>query len=244
MNNNDNIKLALLKLNESNDEIDTTIYDDEEDDDVYGWEFLDDIDDDDVVSDEEMEFSTMMKEFIHSLLQMEKNSPSIVEAFSSDKKLNDHFTSHCIAKDKTKKSNRQNVYYDFDDVKQYENYEYVVYDDLTIDREKTQVIDNLFDYENIIKAFWKLFEGDRGILFTPLCGFEDNGGNTVSIGFRSFSTNYTKNYSGGNTIDFLVVGNKRTKTLYPLDASYVENKFNNCVKRMSKKFVGKFNINH
>lgn len=46
-----------------------------------------------------------------------------------------------------------------------------------------------------------------------------------------------------NTINFLMYG-RYTKTLFPLDANYLQNKFNNLVIRWNIKYNQPFKINH
>lgn len=97
--------------------------------------------------------------------------------------------------------------------------------------------------EEVIKGFHKLFEGSTTLAFTPLCGFVSTDGKAVSVVFHSFANKYTLNYEDGNTIDYLMYKSGHTKTLFPLDANYLENKFNNLVIKWNKKYNKPFTIN-
>jgi len=64
----------------------------------------------------------------------------------------------------------------------------------------------------------------------------------VNILFNSYATDVTQNYLG-NIINFLMYG-RHTKTLFPIDADYLQNKFNNLVIRWNIKYNQPFKINH
>ena len=81
-------------------------------------------------------------------------------------------------------------------------------------------------------------------MWISLCWFISNDGKSASIGFNSFANNNTKNYTKGNTIDYIMFDYRNTKTLFPLDASYLQNKFNILVVKWNTKYSTPFPINH
>ena len=89
-----------------------------------------------------------------------------------------------------------------------------------------------------------MFEGNCSILFGNSCGLYNQSGQT-RLGLYAFSSDVTRNYLGGNTVDICIMsGTGRTITLYSVDSYLLENKFNNIVKKYSSN--KKFNvlINH
>ena len=219
-----------------------SIYNDRDDD-------IDDVDEDDFVSEEELAFAKELGDFLIELASIDDD---ITEEFLTDKKANKHFYKHCIAHSNDKISKRSNIYYDFKDVSQYKQYEKFISNKLKSyyggdisrhDKKNIILIDNLLDTDNINKAFRRLFEGDKYIIFSVMCNLRNSAG-PISIIVHSFANDVTKNYTLGNTIDIMAAALKGTNTLYPIDANYFENKVNNILSKYSSKPLKRFKINH
>lgn len=176
------------------------------------------------ISKEEMQFEKELHDFLQSLIDTEQ---SLTEEFVSGSELRNHYRKHCLCGIPTRKSRKSNVYYDFDDINKYGNYENKISSEVN----KTElVISYLGDTQVINNYFHKLFECYQSIYFTTSCGFENTHG-PVNIGIHAFSTDKTKNYSSANTVNFLVLSRRKTVTMYPVDAHYLESKINNIIKK-------------
>lgn len=149
---------------------------------------------------------------------------ALTEEFTSVNNKAEHFRRHCLGKNNTwKKSSRGGVYYDFTDIKEYEDREAFLDKEI---RSSSFNIKDLCDVDTVTKAMHKLFAGNICINFNTSCGLYNNSGR-VALSIHSFATDATTNYPH-NTVDFVVrtpAGN--TITLYPVDANYLENKLNN-----------------
>lgn len=192
---------------------------------------------DDPPTEAEEEFARELKKMVEDLFKEE----DLNESFKSRSRLLDHYNRHCLAKDRNKKSRRTAVYYDFKDVGLYMHYEKYV-DDLRA--QQGMLHNSLLNTSDIIKSFHRLFEGNRVLIFSISCGFISNGDRQpVYIKLHSWANEVTTNYKS-NTIDFMMYDSKYTKTLFPLDANYLENKFNNLVTKWNNKYNVPFKINH
>lgn len=215
---------ALNQLNDLNEE-----FDDFDDPDYQG------------ISSEEKVFA----QEIFNLLQTEidESEKLLLEKFTSEKSLNNHFHIHCLGKVKEKTSTKTRIYYDFKDVSQYREYEKELNSSLQSAGPNVEIVGSLLDVETVIKTFRKLFEGNQYILFSRLCGLHNSSGE-VALGLHSFASSKTNNYKLGNTIDLMILApGNRTITLYPVDAYYLETKFNNIIKDHSDLDI-QFKINH
>lgn len=178
-------------------------------------------------------FSTDLFNFFQDLID-----EALTEDFTSDYSAYRHFAEHC--RGFNKKSKRSHVYYDFNDLDDYLAHESEVSKAVNNTTE-SQVITDLMDYPDVIKKLRRLFEGNRTVLFSATCNFTSSSGPCI-IGLKSWSTQYTANYMD-NTVDFIVETlSGKTITMFPLDASYVENKLNNLIERISKDIL-KLKIN-
>lgn len=189
----------------------------------------------------EEEFAKEIYKFIQDIT---KRDTTITENFADITKLTEHYMKHCIAGDNSKKSIKTNVFYDFNNMKDYEDYVKEIETKANGMSKRLIRIDSLYNTQEVINAFRKLFEGNFTITFSSLCGFISNDGKSVSIGFNSFANNNTKNYTKGNTIDYIMFDYRKTKTLFSLDASYLQNKFNILVVKWNTKYNTPFQINH
>ena len=155
---------------------------------------------------------------------------SIEEDFTSPKNWKDHYRHHCLRGIPGRKSNRHLVYYDFNDPSKYAEYEKKLSSEIESSDYK---IGSLYDYETITKYLRKLFEGNITVVFCNSCGLHNISG-TVNLSIHAFSSNVTKNYSAGNTVDVCVKSARnKTITLYPVDANYLQAKLNNIIKKYS-----------
>lgn len=193
------------------------------------------------------EFAGEVFAFIQNLIDSEPKD--LTEAFTSSSSLEDHYGWHCLADRPKKKSisTRTNIFYDFRDLDLYRELEEQLNDQVLkapAEGKNSATIFSLLDTNKVLKGFRGLFEGSYILTFAGACGFKNAVGH-VAISFISFANEYTKNYRSANTIHCLIMGrNNRTVTLYPIDASYVEHKFNSFIKNYNKSVSTKFKINH
>lgn len=182
-------------------------------------------------------FANAVLDLLVSLV--DKDDLTLTEKFTSNKSLFTHFDYHCVGTI-NKKSTRTNVRYDFTKVQQYHKYERELNKEFR--QPNVAIIDTLYDEKTVIKAFRKLFEGGKYLLFSSLCGFRNQLGK-VYIGLNSFANNVTTNYGKANTINVIVLTQTlETITMYPVDASYLETKFNHIIQlyRQDKELNIKF----
>lgn len=181
---------------------------------------------------------------IYNLLMELVNEDSlqtVTEEFTSPGGLKTHFERHCLAKSEEKVSTRTSVYYDFKDKSQYKELEKELIS--SANKPQTISVSSLVDVAAVNKSFRKLFEGNKFIYFGTLCQLHNKQGN-VSLLIHAFASDYTRNYKQGNTVDVLVIGSGgKTITLYPVDAYYLETKFNNIIKNHSDLNI-EFHFNH
>lgn len=180
-------------------------------------------------------FAEELKNLIEDLFKEE----NLNEDFKNRNRLLDHYNRHCLANNRTRRSRRSSVYYDFRDAGLYMHYEQYVKD---LHPSFDMSHHSLLNAESIIKSFHKLFEGNKSLVFSPDCGFISNDHQPVFIKFHSWANEVTTNYAS-NTVDFMMY-NRYTKTLFPLDANYLENKFNNMVTHWNTKYNVPLKINH
>ena len=219
------VREALRRLNESN------IDEDYED----PLSELDPEDDDEPITEEDKIFEQAMFEFFAELSEQE----DLTEDFKNKDALKNHYLKHCLADNPNKVSNRYTVYYDFTNKSDYAARERSIMNN--VNTQNAIFVLSLQDKDYVIECFHKLFEGNTTLVFTNMCGLRDNKGQSVSVIFNSFSTDVTTNYHQ-DTIDYMIVQNRSTKTMFPLDVTYVQNKFNNVVKRTFSDLH--FDINH
>lgn len=212
----------------------------DEEEQIDGWEF----EDNPPPSKEDIQFEEDIRELFQEIIDSEVGP--ITEEFMTDRKATAHFESHCLGHSrKSRISTRQNVYYDFKDVSLYKERERRIVDEAkSTGRKNVYIFDRLIDRDAVNRALRKLFEGDKYITLTYSCGLVNEGG-PVQLTVHSFASDATRNYLGGNTIDILIVGQMgRTFTMYPVDANYFENKFNNILKKHYPGEIEPFKINH
>ena len=176
-----------------------------------------------------------MEKFLYSIIAQDE---ILEEEFVSPRALRMHFNKHCKGHS-DKRSTRGRILYDFTDNSQYSEYEKTLTNKMKTTDYK---IDTLLDYDDIIKCMRKLFEGNVIVWFTNGCGLHNQG--SISIAFKAYSSNVTRNYRGGNTVDVCVkAGNKRTITLFAIDAQDVEKRLNNTISNYSDYDGEPFRIN-
>lgn len=190
----------------------------------------------DVITLAEIDFANDLYDFISGLYSDETD---LKESFKNRDKLYDHYRCHCLGKNKDKTSKRASVYYDFKDISLYSESEKLLRKEIYSD--KTLSIDSLYNTSEVIKAFHKLFEGSKTLIFSISCGFISNFSEPVNILFHSYANEVTKNYNQ-NTLDFMMY-NRFTKAIFPIDANYLENKFNNLIIKWNVKYSEPIKIN-
>lgn len=194
-------------------------------------------------TDAETDFANGVFDLIQGLIDSE--STIVTEEFTSRSNLMVHFHKHCIGNSSNRVSNRQNIYYDFTNVNQYKDYE----DKLSakiyeLSASSKNQIGSLLDTEKLNRALRKLFEGNQFVIFPASCEFKRDG-KSVTVVIHSFSSNVTKNYHGGNTVDLIIMSaHKKTVTVYPVDANYLENKLNNLILNYNSNQIRQIKINH
>lgn len=189
--------------------------------------------DEDELTDAQKDFVKMFQNFIKDLLK-----DTLVESFKTDKSLKKHFHDHCKANG-TETSSKSSALYDFKDIKDYEARE-----DFLFNTDTDFLVMSLTDVNSVIKAFRLLAEGDKTIVFNYSCGFvtTHTAPQSAKILFHSFANDVTTNYFQ-NTVDFMIYNDLYTWSLFPLDLSYVENKFNNLVVKWNTKYNKPFKVN-
>lgn len=190
---------------------------------------LDDYEDPDYEYDEELgeQFYADIKAVLDEIID---ESDILKEDFTSARNMRNHFNSHCLGHDISKHSRRSNVYYDFKDNSQYCEYESKVTD---LINSTLNSVGSLYDYDLVMDCLRDLFQGNFTLHFCNSCGLRNSSG-MISLSLIAFSSDVTTNYSGGNTIDICVkTGNGKTITLYPVDAHYLQNKFNSILRTYS-----------
>ena len=183
----------------------------------------------------EREFEQEIYDIFQDIINEEEN---LVEEFTSNNSLKYHYRKHCLCGRSDRKSTESNIYYDFDNVKNYSTYEKYIsnFADNTGLR-----INYLGDKKLIEKYFHKLFEGNQAVYLTNSCGFE-NKKSSVSVIIHAFASDKTNNYQQGNTVNFMVRGNAKTVTMFPVDAHYLQTKLNNVITKYNEnKYELNFN---
>lgn len=210
-----------------------------EDDDFYDPEDDMDFTEYDSSNDEiAEEFAEELFAVLNDIIQ---DSSDLNEDFTSGGNMNKHYIKHCLGKNLNKTSTRQNVFYDFNDRSKYCAYEKEISHKINNSRNE---VASLFDYSIIMRYIRKLFEGDFVINFCNSCGLRNSNG-TINMSLISFSSDVTTNYSAANTIDICIkTAAHRTITLYPVDVNYLQNKFNNIIKRFSVYEIDEFEFNN
>lgn len=193
------------------------------------------------ITEEEKQFAEELKAILQEYIDVD----SLIEEFISDKGAEKHFYKHCLAHDRdNKKSKRTNVYYDFKDVSLYKEREKYIDKIARQDEKNTYYIISLLQIKEINRAFRKLFEGEKCIVFSQGCDLRNERG-LIKLVIHSFASNVTNNYKTGNTIDMMIQSqNGKTITLYPVDANYFENKINSILRRHMNKKLDYIKINH
>lgn len=188
----------------------------------------DGLDDNDVYVTKEQE---LLANDLFDLLQDLIGDPyntTVNEEFVSVNALNRHFNDHCLANNVNRRSTTHNIYYDFNNVDKYRQYENKILNEI---KTTNLTVASLEEIDLVLKYFRKLFEGNKSIQFYRSCGFKNDRGEVI-LGLHSFATSVTTNYSRNNTIDIMVISrNYKTISMYAVDAHYLESKFNNIINR-------------
>ena len=182
-----------------------------------------------------------VKDLVPILNELIQDGCTINEEFTTNSGLVKHFKEHCLGSNTSKKSSRHRVYYDFEKVSQYKQYDKDISSDIAASKDE---ITTLYDYDLVIRYLRKLFCGNMIVKFTTSCGLYNNG--EISMSLIAFSSNVTTNYKAANTIDICIKNDmKRTITLYPVDANYLQTRFNAVIKKYgTAQNVGDFEFNN
>ena len=195
-----------------------------------------------LIEDEDMteitpEEEAFAKEIYNIFQEIIDEEERLAEEFTSKNSLKNHYKKHCLCGRSDRISTKSNIYYDFDNINDYKDYENFV----------TSFIDNTdlrikyLGDDNINKYFHKLFEGNQAVYFTGFCDFRNSNG-LVTILVRAFASDKTQNYKNGNTVNFVILQRNKTVTMFPVDAHYLQTKINNVITKYSKnKYKLNFN---
>lgn len=206
----------------------------------YEFEDDEDLDYEDENFDPEVAES-FIKDISVVLYDIINTSGNLSENFISPKCREEHYRKHCLGRGSDKRSRKTNVYYDFTDKSQYIEYERKVSDKI---KNTHYDVTTLSDYELIIGYLRKLFYGGIAIKFCNSCGLHNSFG-LVNLSLISFSSDVTKNYRNGNTIDICIKSMKdKTITLYPVDAHYLQTKFNHILVQYGQYAGPEFDYNY
>ena len=147
-------------------------------------------------------------------------------------RLGDHFEANCLAKDHSKCSSPEKIFYDFKDNSQYVEYDRKI---SKLIEKSDNMIGSLFDYEGILPALEKVFEGDSAVMFCNSCGlYKDK--HIIGLSLISSSDGAVRNYKSGKTINVCIKNCKgETLVLYPVDAGILKNKF----RLLTEEYKGK-----
>ena len=212
------------------------VYEYNEDDEYLDDFSLEDYPDEDYDENLANAFAKDIEDFLYSIMRQDE---IFEEQFVSPHALRTHFNKHCIGHS-NRRSTRGRILYDFNDNSKYVEYERALTEKI---KDTPYKIDSLYDYDSILQHMKKLFEGNIVVWFTLSCGLNNHG--DVSLAFNAFSSNVTRNYSGGNTIDVCIKNSrKKTITLYAIDAHDVERRLNNILSNYSDYNGNPFQINH
>lgn len=197
----------------------------------------------DEVTEEEIAFARELRIFLQGLIEDEESY--IKEDFTSYSNASIHFGEHCMVGDASRISTVDNVFYDFDNIDDYLNYEDIVSKKvIAVKNNNTNMfINNLYDVKSLNSAIRRLFKGGTSMVFGLACQFHNNKG-PVRICINAFATDATTNYQS-NTVDILTQSpNDKTISLYALDANRLESKLNSMMRlhNVDKKY--KFTFNH
>lgn len=121
---------------------------------------------------------------------------TIAEEFVSKSALQQHYQKHCLADSPHKKSDKNNILYDFADVTGYKNLEQELHSKIqegVRTHKNLSFVWSLFDALIITQSFYNLFKGNFTLYFSAACGFQNERGH-IAVAFTSFANEYTKNY--------------------------------------------------
>lgn len=202
-------------------------------------EFMDQglIEDEDMaeITPEEEAFAREIYNIFQEIVDEEER---LTEEFTSNNSLKNHYKKHCLCGRSDRKSTKSKIYYDFDNINDYKDYENFV----TSFIDSTDLRIKYLGDDNINKYFRKLFEGNQAVYFTGFCDFRNSNG-LITILVHAFASDKTQNYKNGNTLNFTVLQRNKTVTMFPVDAHYLQTKLNNVIIKYSKSNY-KLNFNN
>lgn len=181
-----------------------------------------------VPTEEEISFADDIYKIFQDVIDNESNE--IGENPVSRSNLVNCFNKHCLGKNTDRQSSKQNVFYDFKYVNQYKEREDKLNTEIqNMGASSKNIIGSLLDVEKVLEKIKSFFKDGEYLTFCQWCGFkkDDEG---VALILHSFSSGVTKNYPG-STIDVILTPSlKNVETMYPIDASILENRLNEVIK--------------
>lgn len=151
------------------------------------------------------------------------------EDFISNSCMQNHYLKHCLGKNKNRKSTKRQIYYDFNDVSKYSQFEKYIDNKI---KHNSNSFGTLLDYNRIMKSMRNLFGGDYVLEFCSKCGLTNSSGSVALSLISDFNNDVTSNYLAGNVIHICVQTiSRKTITLYPVDAHELQREFNRILKK-------------
>lgn len=217
---------------ENQEEIDEELCDDD-------WTQEDEEDfntyDEESITPKQEQFYEEVRDALQSLIDdedKENENKELDEDFVSNKELKKHFFRHCLANDRSKVSTRKVVYYDFNNIQEYSEYENELNKNFQSNSD-TIILSDPYNIEEVNDAFLQLFKNNTYIIF----GWEWNLTNNIGIvqlRVHSFASNVTTNYKANDTLDIIIrTPRNKSITLYAIDLSRMKNKIFNILKKYS-----------
>lgn len=236
----EDMKEKSKEQQEVKEDLEEPWYDDdwtiEDEDDIENYE------EDDPITPEQEAFANELRALLQSLIDneesmMNEDEDNLEEKFTSQQSLIKHFQKHCLASIPGRISTKNNIYYDFNNIKSYFKYEQkisnILKQGVSNAEKRYDFIDDIFNVNETNKKFTKLFEGNFTLFISGIFGLRNSSG-IVNLGIHSFSSDVTTNYKGGNTIDICIMTQSpKTITLYPVDASTLKKELLRIFKKYS-----------
>ena len=172
------------------------------------------------------QFELDLKSILNDLIA---GAEILEEDFISKSCLQSHYLKHCLGKNKSKRSSKNRIYYDFNDASKYSQFEKYIDNKI---KHNSNSFGTLLDYNGIIKSIRDLFGGDYVLEFCSKCGLTNNKGSVVLSLISDFNNDVTSNYLAGNVIHICVQTiSGKTITIYPVDAHELQKEFNRILKK-------------
>lgn len=167
------------------------------------------------LTEKEKEFDKEMTKFILSYIHFDTRNTNSKNSF------NDYYEKYCLANNILKISTKNNIFYDFNSKDKYRNYGDKISNFYNVNKDKITKFFTFFDIEKTLFSFEKLCKEDFYLSFDI---YNEKTKRTNLFLLHHFSK-YTKNYNQ-KTIDVVIFdNNKKSISIYPIDANDFTKKF-------------------